>query len=948
MAKDVRFIIAANVERAEAEIRKLQSTGKAVSDSLATSFEQLGVRSTLAIEKERAASVAAYDRIKASGVASAQEIARAKTALTEKTSALDKELKGVRSSTDSLSGSFSTLKTMAASAIASFSVTQLVQARIEMDKVKNSLSAISGANAGSDFNFMRGEVARLGLSLQSTSKDFAMMNAASKGTSLEGEQMRKVFSAVTGASTVLGLSADDTSGILRAMNQMISKGTVQAEELKGQLGERLPGAFAMAARAMGLTTAELQKHLEAGTVLASDLLPKLAAEMNKTYGAQTAAAAKSTQAELNRLNTAFFELKAKAADGETFAGFFRAATGATKILGDNLDVVKVGLIAMTGSSVISGLTALAAKIATVGTVTATAQAGLFGLAAAGGYAIGKGIDKVVYKTTGYDITGDNEYEAGKKEYEASQKRLAAVSEKLRAQEVAENTKKEQAAQAKKESEALMAKELEAYKNHLEAKTALSKEQKALELAQMKGAFDRGETTTAQYYAREKEIAITAARERFENAKAYLEKESALLANIQARSKDGKKTPEYADELAKHEKAMGDVKTAQLALQTVIVDGSNKEAAAIRTVNEAYLKQHQAALESLGQYEASEQLKHELDMRSIETLRMKADAMAGVAAAAQAMADKELAASMAIIAGRQKDAATLRGYADSYFAIQNKIAATNGADSGFLSAKSALHDEINKKLELENKLELAIQSGNLAEYSYLQKMIAAETIHIGQLTTEVDLKRRVANLSAQNNADQIIVNDLIAKGLTDEAFWLQKKIDLRNLEAKIQQDQIRFDREIAQAIADGNTGLVESLRLARAITDEQNRAAGYAINDRRQSSSSAAAAGSSSDPFGLNGLFSTVPGVPWSSAVKYSAGTNYVPSDGYAYLHRGEAVVPERANRGGVVSQPGPAPITINGGITITLPNVTNQSTARELAREVWPELQKIQQRQRRA
>ena len=41
----------------------------------------------------------------------------------------------------------------------------------------------------------------------------------------------------------MGLSADQTSGVLLALQQMISKGTVQAEELRGQLGERLPGAL---------------------------------------------------------------------------------------------------------------------------------------------------------------------------------------------------------------------------------------------------------------------------------------------------------------------------------------------------------------------------------------------------------------------------------------------------------------------------------------------------------------------------------------------------------------------------------------------------------------------------------------------------------------------------------------------------------------------------------
>ena len=63
----------------------------------------------------------------------------------------------------------------------------------------------------------------------------------------------------------------------------MSKGTVQAEELRGQLGERLPGAFNLAAQAMGVTTQELNKMLDNGEVLAIDLLPKLAEVLDERF-----------------------------------------------------------------------------------------------------------------------------------------------------------------------------------------------------------------------------------------------------------------------------------------------------------------------------------------------------------------------------------------------------------------------------------------------------------------------------------------------------------------------------------------------------------------------------------------------------------------------------------------------------------------------------------------
>ena len=107
------------------------------------------------------------------------------------------------------------------------------------------------------------------------------------------------------ASTALGLSSDQTKGALNALAQMISKGTVQAEELRGQLGERLYGAFQAAARAMGVSTQQLGKMLEKGEVLAVDFLPRLAVEIKKTYGEEAVKNVNSATAAQNKFSEAW-------------------------------------------------------------------------------------------------------------------------------------------------------------------------------------------------------------------------------------------------------------------------------------------------------------------------------------------------------------------------------------------------------------------------------------------------------------------------------------------------------------------------------------------------------------------------------------------------------------------------------------------------------------------
>ncbi|MDX8399555.1 MAG: tape measure protein, partial [Gallionellaceae bacterium] len=171
----------------------------------------------------------------------------------------------------------------------------------------NTLKFATG-DAASEFKFLQDTSARLGTNLQGTAGSYAKLAAAMKGSSLEGQGARDVFSATMTASSALGLSAEDTSGMLKAFEQMVSKGNVQAEELRGQLGERLPNAFGMAAKAMKVTTQQLNKMLEQGEVLATDLLPKLAAEIEATMGQAAQDAAASTRAELNKLDNAWFEL----------------------------------------------------------------------------------------------------------------------------------------------------------------------------------------------------------------------------------------------------------------------------------------------------------------------------------------------------------------------------------------------------------------------------------------------------------------------------------------------------------------------------------------------------------------------------------------------------------------------------------------------------------------
>lgn len=193
----------------------------------------------------------------------------------------------------------------------------VVQASMTMEQISSTLRVGTGdaTSAGKAFDFVRDTARTMGLDLESSAQAFGRLAAASRGTALEGQATRDIFVAMSSAGTVLGLSTADMGRGFTALTQIISKGTVSSEELRGQLGELLPGAMQIAARSMGVTTEKLGEMLQQGQVLASDFLPRFAREIQRAYGGEAVRASEGLRASFNKLSTEFFLLKTQIGDG---------------------------------------------------------------------------------------------------------------------------------------------------------------------------------------------------------------------------------------------------------------------------------------------------------------------------------------------------------------------------------------------------------------------------------------------------------------------------------------------------------------------------------------------------------------------------------------------------------------------------------------------------------
>jgi tape measure domain-containing protein len=138
-------------------------------------------------------------------------------------------------------------------------------------------------------------------------RQFTALTASVVGAGQSVEDAEKVFKAIAAGIRGTGGNLEDMKAAMRATSQVFSKGKVSAEELRQQLGERLPGAFTLFADSMDKTPAELDKALEQGKVTLDDFM-KFATKLFDTYGENAEILASGPDAAGDRLRTALEEL----------------------------------------------------------------------------------------------------------------------------------------------------------------------------------------------------------------------------------------------------------------------------------------------------------------------------------------------------------------------------------------------------------------------------------------------------------------------------------------------------------------------------------------------------------------------------------------------------------------------------------------------------------------
>ena len=149
---------------------------------------------------------------------------------------------------------------------------------------------------------------RLNVPLKASTKQFTTLAASVLGSGGTIEDAEQVFTGVSNAIKATGGNAEDVQSAIRAMSQIFGKGKVSAEELQGQLGERLAGAVVKFAEANGSSLQKLQKDLRDGTV-GLDQIMKFTAKLNEDFAETANKVADSSADAGQRFQTTMDRLK---------------------------------------------------------------------------------------------------------------------------------------------------------------------------------------------------------------------------------------------------------------------------------------------------------------------------------------------------------------------------------------------------------------------------------------------------------------------------------------------------------------------------------------------------------------------------------------------------------------------------------------------------------------
>ena len=174
----------------------------------------------------------------------------------------------------------------------------------------------NAASGEAAFNRLFEVAQKLGIGFQELSEGFVSFGIASRAAGFSAKTTEDIFVRVATALRAAGAGSLQTQRAFYALQQMLSKGVVAAEELRRQLGEALPGASDLMTKAYNrlhpaqqVTNLGFTKLLENGKIISREILPEFSRVLEEEFAPALAGKAGSLDATLTRASNAWERFK---------------------------------------------------------------------------------------------------------------------------------------------------------------------------------------------------------------------------------------------------------------------------------------------------------------------------------------------------------------------------------------------------------------------------------------------------------------------------------------------------------------------------------------------------------------------------------------------------------------------------------------------------------------
>lgn len=355
-------------KRRQAEAEEAAATAaRQAAETIDNAFGTIGVRSAQELQREIDEVRAAMKLLETTGAATGSQLNGAFAAGEARIKALEREMRqlnGTLTLGDRAASLFkNSLGQIAAGNLVADGIASIVERVKELgrqfiativstERLRRSLNAIYKDTelAGRQFDFLNSVANEAGVSVNSLRDSFVRFSASANSAGIEVGLANELFRNLALASASLGLSSEQTSGALDALGQIASKGVVSMEELRQQLGDRLPGAIGITAKGLGIAEDRLIKLVESGQLTADQFFPAFSRGLVQLQG------------DTDTLSAAwarFTNLLTNAAQSAGDAGFLTLLSGAVRVLGTVLGAVVLTLNSFAEGLFIAGRATLA-------------------------------------------------------------------------------------------------------------------------------------------------------------------------------------------------------------------------------------------------------------------------------------------------------------------------------------------------------------------------------------------------------------------------------------------------------------------------------------------------------------------------------------------------------------------------------------------------------------